>query len=74
MKDFWDKRYSETEYAYGVQPNTYIKQNIDKLSPGTILFPAEGEGGNAVYAAKEGWQVTAFDNSEVAKTKDLKLA
>ena len=39
-----------------------------------MLLPAEGERRNAVYAARKGWDVTAFDFSEEAKNKTLKLA
>lgn len=74
MKDFWNARYKEQAFAYGTKPNEFFKDNIDKLSAGNILLPAEGEGRNAVYAASKGWYVTAFDFSEEAKNKTLKLA
>jgi len=70
----WDDRYSSEEFAYGEEPNNYFKEQIEKLKPGTILFPAEGEGRNAIYAAKLGWTVSAFDISEEGKNKALKLA
>ncbi|MEM6632625.1 MAG: class I SAM-dependent methyltransferase, partial [Bacteroidota bacterium] len=41
---------------------------------GKILFPAEGEGRNAVYAAKMGWEVSAFDISVEGKRKAMELA
>lgn len=72
--DRWNDRYSNEEFAYGEEPNNYFKEQIEKLKPGTILFPAEGEGRNAVYAAKLGWTVSAFDISEEGKKKALKLA
>jgi 2-polyprenyl-3-methyl-5-hydroxy-6-metoxy-1,4-benzoquinol methylase len=72
---FWDERYSSEEYAYGKKPNHFFKEQIDKISvPGKILLPGEGEGRNAVYAAKLGWKVNAFDQSSVARLKALKLA
>ena len=70
----WNDRYSNEEFAYGEEPNNYLKEQIEKLNPGTILFPAEGEGRNAIYAAKLGWKVAAFDISEEGKNKALKLA
>ncbi len=72
--DFWDKRYSENEYAYGIEPNKFFKQEINSLSPGKLLLPGEGEGRNAVYAAKKGWDVTALDFSISGKTKAMNLA
>ena len=70
----WDDRYSNEEFAYGTAPNNYLKEQIEKLQPGSILFPAEGEGRNAVFAATLEWQVSAFDISAEGKNKALKLA
>lgn len=70
----WDDRYKSEEFAYGEEPNNYLKEQIEKLNPGTILFPAEGEGRNAIFAAKLGWKVSAFDISEEGKNKAIKLA
>lgn len=72
--DRWNDRYRKAEYAYGDQPNQYLKEQLEKLDPGTILFPAEGEGRNAVFAAKLGWTVSAFDISIEGKKKAMKLA
>jgi len=73
--NFWDERYSSKEYVYGKKPNHFFKEQIDKISvPGKILLPGEGEGRNAICAAKLGWKVDAFDQSSVAKLKALKLA
>ena len=71
---FWNKRYAENEWVYGTAPNPYFKQFIDSRKPGKLLLPAEGEGRNAVYAAKKGWEVDAFDFSPVAREKALQLA
>jgi len=74
MKAFWNKRYAATEYAYGEAPNAFFKNWVDKTEPGTVLFPAEGEGRNAVYAARLGWKVYAYDYSEEGQKKALALA
>ena len=70
----WNERYSKQEFAYGEEPNNYLKEQLEKLNVGTILFPAEGEGRNAVFAAKLGWTVSAFDISAQGKNKALLLA
>ena len=70
----WDDRYSNEEFAYGEEPNNYLKEQLAKLTVGSILFPAEGEGRNAVFAAKNGWKVSAFDISQKGKNKATKLA
>ena len=73
--NFWDERYISEEYVYGVEPNQFFKQVLDKIPvPGKLLLPGEGEGRNAVYAAKLGWQVDAFDQSSAGKLKALRLA
>lgn len=72
--NFWDERYLKDEYVYGKNPNEYFKSKIDILKPGKILLPGEGEGRNAVYAAKNGWEVFCFDFSSQAKIKAEKLA
>ena len=70
----WNERYSKKEFAYGEQPNQFLKEQLENLPVGSILFPAEGEGRNAVYAAKLGWDVYAFDISIEGKNKAMKLA
>ncbi len=72
--DRWNERFSNAEFVYGELPNEYFKAQLDKLPVGSILLPAEGEGRNGVYAAKLGWQVSAFDISEKGKAKALTLA
>jgi len=74
MNNFWNERYAVEEYVYGTAPNDYFKQELEKLNPGRILLPGEGEGRNAVFAATHGWDVTAFDNSTEGKRKAEKLA
>jgi SAM-dependent methyltransferase len=71
---FWDKRYSSIGFVYGTEPNTFFKDELDKLKAGNILLLGEGEGRNAVYAAAKGWNVDAVDFSTIAKKKALKLA
>ncbi len=73
-KDFWNSRFQEKEYVYGKLPNEFLAAELKKLNPGKILFPAEGEGRNAVFAAKLGWEVTAFDISDKGREKALILA
>ena len=73
-KEMWNQRYAESEYVYGTNPNEFFKQELDKLVPGKILLPAEGEGRNAVYAAEKGWNVAAFDQSDEGRKKALRLA
>lgn len=71
----WNERFAMKQYMYGKQPNAFLKTELDKFKqPGTILFGGAGEGRNAVYAARQGWEVDAFDISREAKNKALALA
>lgn len=75
MKEMWNLRYAEKEYAYGTKPNDFLKESLGKLKlQGKILCAAEGEGRNAVYAAKLGLKPIAFDTSIEGKKKALQLA
>lgn len=75
MKDFWEQRYGAEEFAYGIEPNVYFKKIVEEFGlKGAILLPAEGEGRNAVFAAKKGLNVTCFDVSSQGKLKAEKLA
>jgi len=70
----WEERYGQDEFAYGIAPNNYLKSQLEKLQPGEILFAAEGEGRNAVFAASMGWKTSAFDISTEGKRKAMLLA
>ncbi len=74
MKEFWDQRYSEPGFAYGMEPNAFFREVLDSLTPGKLLLPGEGEGRNAIYAAGKKWKVRAFDKSIVAREKALEWA
>jgi 2-polyprenyl-3-methyl-5-hydroxy-6-metoxy-1,4-benzoquinol methylase len=70
----WDERYADEEYVYGTEPNVFLKTQIAKLPQGKILSLCEGEGRNAVYLAKQGYEVTGVDSSSVGLEKAEKLA
>lgn len=70
----WDDRYSQEAFAYGEEPNNFLKAQLEKLEPGAVLFPAEGEGRNAIFAARLGWNVSAFDISVEGQKKAARLA
>jgi 2-polyprenyl-3-methyl-5-hydroxy-6-metoxy-1,4-benzoquinol methylase len=74
MSQFWNERFAVEEYVYGTAPNQFYREQLENLTPGKILFPAEGEGRNAVFAAQKAWNVMAFDASSEAKKKAKNLA
>ncbi len=70
----WNKRFAAEEYVYGTKPNEWFAQCLKKTEIGKIFLPAEGEGRNAVFAAKLGRDVFAMDYSTEGKAKARKLA
>ena len=74
MEQFWDDRYSVSQFVYGKEPNSFFSIELSKNKPGRILLPGEGEGRNSVHAALSGWQVDAFDQSRVGREKALAFA
>lgn len=74
MQNQWDERYAREDYVYGTEPNNFLKEKLAALLPGKILFPADGEGRNAVFAATRGWETYAFDQSIEGQRKAFQLA
>jgi SAM-dependent methyltransferase len=70
----WDERYAEPDYAYGKEPNDFLRSVADRLPPGPVLCLAEGQGRNACYLAGRGHAVTALDSSAVGLARARALA
>lgn len=70
----WDKRYKTKGYICGTRTVKFLKENIGLLPKGKALVLAMGEGRNAVYLAKNGFEVEGCDISEFAIEKALRLA
>ena len=70
----WDERYSADTYAYGTEPNVFLRSMLDRLPEGRVLCLGEGEGRNATWLALKGREVTAVDSSEVGLRKAQRLA
>lgn len=58
----WDHRYSSDPLWSG-NPNGTLVGQVADLAPGRALDVGAGEGGDAVWLAERGWQVTANDIS-----------
>lgn len=70
----WDQRYAGDEYRFGTLPNRFLIDCAASLKPGKMLSLGEGEGRNAVYLARLGFEVTAVDGSAVGLAKARRLA
>jgi SAM-dependent methyltransferase len=71
---YWDERYRPEEYAYGREPNEFLRAEAARIPLGRVLCLAEGEGRNAVYLAGLGHEVTMVDFSVEGLRKAERLA
>lgn len=63
---FWEDHYRGREKRRSVRPGAVLAEVAGPLTPGSALDLGCGEGGDAVWLATRGWQVTAVDVSETA--------
>ena len=74
-QNFWDKRYAQNDYLFGVEPNAFLARQATLLKPGwRALAVADGEGRNGVWLAEQGLSVQSVDSSSVAQSKARALA
>lgn len=71
---YWDNFYTQNPYARGQAPLEFLVKFQSRLKKGKLLDIGMGEGQNAVYLAKQGFDVKGFDISEVAINNALNLA
>jgi SAM-dependent methyltransferase len=62
----WDNRYLDREQLWSGQPNGALVVEVAGLTPGRVLDIGCGEGADAVWLARGGWEVTAIEVSGVA--------
>jgi len=74
MKEYWNQRFAEDEFAYGDAPHVSVREQFSAPGSGRVLCLAEGQGRNAVYLASLGYEVTALDFSEVGLERAQELA
>lgn len=70
----WDQRYEAADLVWSAEPNLFLPTLVDGLEPGSALDVACGEGRNAIWLARQGWEVTAVDFSPVGIEKAWQLS
>lgn len=71
----WETRYATPEYAFGTEPNDFLRSCRSLLpSSGRALAVADGEGRNGVWLAQQGLDVLSIDFSPSAQNKARALA
>jgi SAM-dependent methyltransferase len=73
-RDAWNQRYASEELVWSLEPNRFVAEEVADLPPGRALDVACGEGRNAIWLAKQGWDVVAVDFSSVGLDKARRLA
>ncbi len=62
----WDRRYADRDQLWSGRPNGALVAEVAGLTPGRVLDVGSGEGADAVWLARGGWDVTALEVSGVA--------
>ena len=70
----WDERYRGQAQMWSGRPNDVLVAEIPGRTPGRALDVGCGEGGDAVWLAHHGWQVTGLDVSQVALDRAAEAA
>lgn len=74
-KQFWNDRYAEQGFAYGTEPNKFLRSFAAEFRPGQrALLVCDGEGRNGVWMAQQGLEVLSVDQSLVGLQKAQALA
>ncbi|MFF8729361.1 class I SAM-dependent methyltransferase [Streptomyces sp. NPDC015171] len=66
VREEWDNRYADRHRLWSGQPNGALVAEVAGLTPGRALDVGCGEGADAVWLAREGWDVTALEVSGIA--------
>ncbi|MGD7732097.1 class I SAM-dependent methyltransferase [Propionibacteriaceae bacterium G57] len=64
--EFWEQRYADGPGVWSGRVNATLAQFAADLTPGTALDLGCGEGGDVIWLAGRGWQVTGVDLSPTA--------
>lgn len=67
---FWNGKFSKADYFYGTKANEFLASKIELIkNKKKLLCLGEGEGRNAIFFAKNGFEVSAIDASDVGLAK-----
>lgn len=70
QQEFWNGKFSKADYFYGTKANEFLVLNISLLkNHKKLLCLGEGEGRNAIFFAKNGFEVSAIDASNLGLEK-----
>ena len=64
--EYWENRYRENGRSWSGNVNAALEREVAGIEPGTALDLGSGEGGDAIWLARNGWSVTAVDIAPTA--------
>lgn len=74
MRDYFEKLYEEEACKWGLKPDFILTHYLDLFPRGTVLDLGMGEGRNALFLAKRGFDVEGIDLSRTAVERCLQMA
>lgn len=74
VRSWWEARYAEHDGIWSGQVNAVLADVASSLPPGRALDLGCGEGGDVLWLAGEGWDVTGVDLSVTAITRGSRAA
>lgn len=68
-EQFWEQHYRGRDHVFSGNANPLLVETAGPLPTGTALDLGCGEGGDAIWLAGQGWQVTAVDVAATALSR-----
>lgn len=72
--EMWNRNLTAEQPRFNTDPNAFLVAMTKGRKPGTALDVGMGQGRNAIYLAKQGWDVTGFDPADRALARAQELA
>lgn len=72
--ELWNRNLTAEQPSFNTEPNAFLVAMAKTLKPGRALDVGMGQGRNAIYLAKQGWDVTGFDPADRALARAQELA
>jgi SAM-dependent methyltransferase len=67
IRERWNRSLvNNPSYTFNKEANILLRQTAESAQPGKALCVAMGQGRNALYLARNGWDVTGFDLADEA--------